>query len=131
MAEGATITRRTVWGTLAVVAMGATGLAAVTLLDDWLGDWGAALWVVAAFLSPFLAGIAWGPGAAGRRAVAAGAVVGALVVLVPGIGYALVRDVDIAELRLPLLWAVFTPLAAAQGAMALPVGGRTRRRRTD
>ena len=108
--------------------MGAAGVAVVTLLDDWIGDWGAFLWLIAGFASPFFAGIAWGAGATGRRAVVVGAAVGAAVALVPGLGYALVRDLDITELRLPLLWAVFTPLAMAQGAIALPVGGSARRR---
>ena len=108
--------------------MGAAGVTVVSLLDDWIGDWGAFLWLIAGFAGPFFAGIAWGAGATGRRAVAVGAAVGALVVLGPGLGYALVRDPDAAGLRLPLLWAVFTPLAMAQGAMALPVGGSARRR---
>ena len=107
--------------------MGAVGVAAISLLDDWVGDWGAMLWVAGAFFWPFVAGIAWGAGATGRRAAVVGGAVGAFVVLVPGIGYALVRDLDLAALRLPLLWAVFTPLAVAQGAIALPVGGRARR----
>ncbi len=124
--EGATITKRTVWGTLGVVAMGAAGVASLSLLDDWVGDWGASLWLVGAFMGPFLTGIALG--ATGRRAVAGGAAAGALVVLAPSILYALVSDADIAGLRLPLLWAVFTPLAMAQGAIALPVGGSARRR---
>ena len=126
--EGATITKRTLWGTLGVVAMGAAGVASLSLLDEWVGDWGASLWLVGAFMMPFLTGIAWGGGATGRRAVAAGAAVGALVVLAPGLGYALVRGPDLAELRLPLLWAVFTPLAMAQGAITLPIGGSARRR---
>ena len=125
---GATITKRTVWGTLAVAAMGAAGIAVVSLLDDWLGDWGAPLWLVGAFVGPFFVGIAWGAGARGRRAAVVGAAVGALVVLAPGLGYALVRDVGLAELRPPVLWAVFTPLAMAQGALALPVGASARRR---
>ena len=128
MSKGATITKRTVWGTLGVVAMGAAGVVVVSLLDDWVGDWGAVVWLVGAFVGPFFAGIAWGAGARGRRAVAAGAAVGALVVLAPGLGFALAGDANLAEHRLPLLWAVFTPLAMAQGAIALPVGGSARRR---
>ena len=128
MSKGATITKRTVWGTLGVVAMGAAGVVVVSLLDDWVGDWGAVVWLVGAFVGPFFTGIAWGAGARGRRAVVVGAAVGALVVLAPGLGYALAGDADLAELRLPLLWAVFTPLAMAQGAIALPVGGSARRR---
>ena len=124
----ASVLRRTVWGTIAVVAMGAAGVAALSLLDDWVGDWGAFLWLIAGFVGPFAAGIAWGAGARGRRAVVVGAAAGALVVLGPGLGYALASDADFAELRLPLLWAVFTPLAMAQGAIALPVGGSARRR---
>ena len=108
--------------------MGAAGVVVVSLLDDWIGDWGAFLWLLAAFALPFAAGIAWGAGATGRRGVAGGAVAGALVVLAPGLGYALVGDADLTELRLPLLWAVFTPLAMAQGAITLPVGGSARRR---
>ena len=108
--------------------MGAAGIAVVSLLDDWIGDWGALLWLIAAFAMPFFAGIAWGAGATGRRAVVAGAAAGAAVALVPGLAYALIRDPDITALRLPLLWAMFTPLAMAQGAMALPVGGSARRR---
>ncbi len=124
----ASVLKRTVWGTLGVVAMGAAGVASLSLLDDWVGDWGASLWLIGAFMVPFLTGIAWGAGAVGRRAVAAGAAVGALVVLAPGLGYALVRGPDLPGLSLPLLWAVFTPLAMAQGAITLPIGGSARRR---
>ncbi len=124
---GATITKRTAWGTVGAGTMAAASVAVLSLLDDWVGDWGALVWILAAFLVPFVAGIAWGAGASGRRAVVAGAAVGALVVLAPGLGYVLVSDPDFAGLRLPLLWAVFTPLAMAQGAIALPVGGSARR----
>ncbi len=122
------ITRRTAWGTLEVIVMSAAAVVVVSLLDDWTGDWVAFLWLLAAFAVPFASGIAWGAGATGRRAVVGGAVVGALVVLAPGLGYALAGDADLSELRLPLLWAVFTPLAMAQGAIALPVGGSARHR---
>ena len=120
--------KRKAWGTLGVVAMAAAAVVVLSLLDDWVGDWGALFWIIAGFMVPFAAGLAWGAGAAGRRAVAVGAAVGALVVLGPGIGYALVSDADLAALRLPLLWAVFTPLAMAQGAIGLPVGASGRRR---
>ena len=114
---------RTKWGTLATVAMTGLGIAVVPMLDDWVGDWGALLWICTAFLVPFIAGIAWGRGGLGRRGAAAGAVIGAAVVLGPGLGYPGSGGPE------PLLWALFAPLAMAQGAIALPVGALARKPR--
>ena len=120
------LTKRTVWGSLAVLAMTAAGIVSIDVLDDWVGDWGTPLWIASGFFFPFVAGIAWGAGGLGVRGRLAGAVGGAAVVLAPSVGYALVEGPDLAELRLPLLWALFTPLAMAQGAIALPVGASAR-----
>ena len=122
---------QSVWGTAGVATMAAAAVLVVSLLDEWVGDWGAPLWIAAAFVFPYFTGIAWGSEGLGRRGAIVGAAVGALVVLGPGIGYTLVRETDLAALGLPLLWAVFTPLAMAQGAIALPVGASVRRRAPD
>lgn len=122
------MTPRILWGTLTVAAMVAAALVALEILTDWVGDVGAPLWICAGFFFPFMAGIAvgpWGGTAAGRGA---GGVIGAAFVLVPGAIYVLVQDPDVAEMRLPLLWAVLTPLAAVQGAIGMPVGASARRR---
>ena len=119
---------RSVWGTVGVVVMAAAAVLVVSLLDEWVGDWGAALWIAAAFMVPYLTGIAWGSGGHGKRGAVVGAAVRALVVVGPGMGYTLVREADPAALNLPLLWTVFTPLAMAQGAIALPVGVSVRKR---
>ena len=77
---------------------------------------------------PFVTGLALGRSGVGRRGRVIGAAIGAAVALVPSIGYAFTAAPDIGELRLPLLWAVFGPLAAVQGAIALPVGTSARSR---
>jgi hypothetical protein len=116
------------WGTLTVAAMVAAALVALDILTDWVGDYGAPLWISAGFFFPFIAGIAIGPWAGTPAGRAAGAVIGAAFVLVPGAIYVLVQDPDLSAMRLPLLWAVLTPLAAAQGAIGIPVAARARRR---
>ena len=122
------MTKNTVWGSLLVLAMAGAGVVSLDIMNDWVGDWGALLWICGAFFFPFVAGLALGRAGVGRRGRAIGAVIGAAVVLVPSIGYAVTAAPDVAELRLPLLWAVFGPLAAVQGAIALPVGTSARSR---
>ena len=122
---------RRVWGTAGVAVMAAVGVLVISLVDAWVGDWAALLWLAAAFVFPYFAGIAWGSAGLGRRGAIVGAAAGALVVLGPGIGYALVREMDPIALGLPLLWTAFTLLAMAQGAIALPVGASVRRRADD
>ncbi len=122
---------RIIGGSALVAVMTAAAAVSLTVMDDWIGDWGAALWVCSGFFFPFMAGIAWGPGGGSAKGRVVGALLGALVVLAPGIGYALARDPDLAELRLPLLWSVFAPLAMAQGAITLPVGASARKRRAS
>jgi len=108
--------------------MGALAVGSITILDEWVSDVGALVWILGAFWFPFLAGLALGsPRAKGPSGRAIGAAIGASVVLVPTIGYALVGRPDLAELQLPLLWALFTPLAMAQGAMAIPVAANDKK----
>ena len=113
-------------GSVAVVAMGALAVGSLGILNDWVGDLGAFLWVCAGFFIPFVTGIALGNRAMGASGRAMGAVIGAVIVLLPTIGYALIQKPDLAELQLPLLWATFTPLALAQGAIAIPVAAKRR-----
>lgn len=101
--------------------MGALAVGSITILDEWVSDVGALVWILGAFWFPFIAGLALGPRAKGTSGRAIGAAIGASVVLIPTIGYVLVARPDLAELQLPLLWTLFTPLAMAQGAMAIPV----------
>jgi len=122
------MTPRVIWGTVTVAAMVAAAVVALDLLADWVGDVGAPLWISAGFFFPFIAGIAvgpWGNSPAGR---AVGAVVGAGVVLLPSVVYVLAQEPDLSVMRLPLLLAVFTPLAGMQGAIGMPVGASARRR---
>ena len=123
------VSSRTVWGTLTVVTMAAVGVPVISILAEWVSDWGALLWICAAFFFPFITGVAWGPGGLGKRGRVAGALIGGALALAPGLGYAAIRDVDLTALRLPLLWALFTPLAMAQGTISLPVGAGARRRK--
>ncbi|MEX2599632.1 MAG: hypothetical protein WD533_08260 [Dehalococcoidia bacterium] len=115
----------------AVIAMGVATVAAGSLLDQWIGDFGALLWICACFFIPFITGIAWGSAGLGNRGRIAGALIGGGVALLPGALYtAAGGSLSGAEaLNLPLLWAVFTPLGMAQGAIALPVGATARKRR--
>ena len=124
--EQTLVSKRTLWGTLGVLAMIGLGAPAIDILNDWVGDWGTPFWIGCGFFVPFLAGVVWGAKGYSTPGRVAGAVVGAAVVLVPAFIYVLVSDPDLAETRLPLLWALFTPLAMAQGALGLPVGASTR-----
>ena len=124
---GSRVTRRQLVGSVGVLGMGALAVGSAKVLDGWIGDWGALLWIAAAFFVPYLVGIALGPRGAGTQGRLIGALTGALVVAVPTLGYALVQQPDLAELELPLLWALFTPLSLAQGAIAMPVGATVRR----
>jgi hypothetical protein len=107
---------------MTVLAMGS-----VKVLNEWVGDLAAMLWVTAGFLAPYLIGIGLRQRAAGTQGRLIGALMGALIVLVPTVSYALVAQPDLAEMQMPLLWALFTPLALVQGAIALPVGSTVRK----
>ena len=120
------LNKRTVWGTLGVLAMIGLGAVVIDILNEWVGDWGTPFWIGCGFFIPFLGGLVWGAKGDSTPGRLAGAAVGAAVVLVPAIVYIVVSNPDLGETRLPLLWALFTPLAMAQGAMGLPVGASTR-----
>ena len=107
--------------------MGALALVAIDGLNDWIGDVGALLWISAGYFFPFLSGIAVGPAASGLPGRIAGALVGALVVVAPIVGYLLVKDQRAFAISVPL---TFIPLALAQGAIAMPVGVAVRSRRS-
>jgi hypothetical protein len=102
-------------GTAGVVAMLAAGYVAIDIFIGWVGNWHGPLWMVGAWVLPFFTALAIGPRAAGRWSPALGA------------GVALAPP-DISGERLALLWAVFIPLTAAQGALGFPVGARVRAR---
>ena len=123
-------TNRTLLGAALTMAMAALAVGALGILDDWVGDLGGLLWIAAGFWWSFAVGIAWGPGGNGMTGRIVGGIIGAAVVLVPSVGYAIVEQPDLAELRLPLLWALFTPLAFVQGLLSLPVGARVRSSRS-
>jgi len=119
-----TPTQRQALGTLGAIAMGALAVGSLTILDDWVGSIVAMFWILGGFWFPFLSGLVLGPRAKRPSGRAIGAAIGAVVVLLPSLSYVLIASPDIAELRLPLLWALFVPLALAQGAMAIPVAAR-------
>jgi hypothetical protein len=126
------LTKRTrvLLGALLTTAMAVAAFVSLDIMDGWIGDWAGPVWVIGAFVFPFTCGLVWGASAQGTPGRVAGAIIGAAMVLLPGIGYALLRDADLSELKLPLLWAIFTPLAMIQGAMSLPVGALGRKRRS-
>ncbi len=124
---GFTITRRQLLGSVGVLAMTALAAGSAKVLDEWIGDLGAMLWITCAFLIPYLIGIGLRQRAAGTQGRLIGALVGAATVVLPTVGYALVTQPDLAEIQLPLLWALFTPLSLAQGAIAMPVGATVRK----
>lgn len=107
--------------------MAALAVGSANVLDEWIGDLGALLWIAGAFFIPYLTGIALRQRAAGNQGRVVGALVGAGTVVLPTVGYALVTQPDLAEIQLPLLWALFTPLSLAQGAIAMPVGATVRK----
>lgn len=125
------LTKRTLLSTTITFAMTALAVGSIDLLNDWIGDLGAMLWIASGFFWPFAAGVAWGIGGNNRNGRIVGGFIGTAVVLLPGIGYSIVKSPDLAELQLPLLWALFTPLAFAQGMITLPVGARVRNRPKD
>ena len=115
------------------VATGAVAAIAAFELDDWLGDWVGSLWLLGPFAAAFIAGIAWGGGATGKRGAILGAVVGAAVVLVPSGGYLLYveavgRDLgaEVSDLDLPRLWLAFFPVAMVFGSLGAPMGSAVR-----
>ena len=108
------MTRNTIWGSLLVLAMAGAGVVSLDIMNDWVGDWGALLWICGAFFFPFVTGLALGRSGVGRRGRAIGAVIGAAVVLVPSIGYAVAAAPDIAELRFaPAVGRVRAPRSRA------------------
>jgi hypothetical protein len=107
---------------MAVMAVGT-----VQALDAWIGDLGAMLWLAGAFFIPYLAGIALGQRAGGGQGRLIGALVGGTTVVLPTAGYVLVVRPDLVEIQMALIWALFTPLALAQGAIAIQVGSTVRK----
>ncbi len=124
------MTKRNIWATAAVAVMTATGFISVSALNDWVGDWGAVLWIACSYGIPFVSGAAWGARANSRMGAIAGAALGVVLVMAPTLGYVIVSEPDIMEAGLPMVWGVFTPLAAVHGLIAMRVGGTARRRRT-
>lgn len=129
-----------------VLTLGMTLAALFSLrdLDRVGGDWTGLLWVSGAYFFPFLAGIALGTRWRGRAGAAAGALMGALIAAVPTL-ILWAADADIAtrtSAMAPVLpgapgadaivvytriLLIFAPVAAVQGAIALPTGARARR----
>ena len=109
---------------MVALAMGGLAIVAIMTLDDWLGDWVGPVWLLSPFLAAFIAEMALGQRATGRRGIAIGVVIGVGVVALPSAGYVLAQastgnDVAnvIAELELGRLWAVFLPLGALEGGL--------------
>jgi hypothetical protein len=121
------VTRRQLLGSVGVLGMAALAAGSAKVLDEWIGDLGAMLWIAGAFFIPYLTGIALRQRGAGNQGRMIGALVGAATVVLPTVGYALVIQPDLAEIQMPLLWSLFTPLSLAQGAIAMPVGATVRR----
>jgi hypothetical protein len=115
-------------GTAGVVAMLAAGYVAIDIFIGWVGNWHGPLWMVGAWVLPFFTALAIGPRAAGRWSPALGAGVALAEVIVPLALMVALAPPDISGERLALLWAVFIPLTAAQGALGFPVGARVRAR---
>lgn len=133
-----------------VLTLGMTvaSLFALRDLDRVGGDWTGLLWVSGAYFLPFLSGIALGPRWRGRAGVAMGALLGALIAAVPTL-ILWATDAGIAtsaSFMSPVLSGapgpaagtvygrvllVFVPLAAVQGAIAVPTGARARRERRE
>jgi hypothetical protein len=109
--------------------MAVLAVATVQALDSWIGDIGAMLWLVGAFFIPYLIGIALRQRAGGVQGRLIGALVGGATVVLPTTGYVLVMQPDLAEVQMSLIWALFIPLAFAQGALAIHVGGTVRKSR--
>ena len=42
------MTRNTIWGSLLVLAMAGAGVVSLDIMNDWVGDWGALLWICGA-----------------------------------------------------------------------------------
>ena len=62
----------TVWGSLLVLAMAGAGVVSLDIMNEWVGDWAAMLWICGAFFFPFVAGWRWGePELAGAGAQSA------------------------------------------------------------
>lgn len=125
---GLSITGRQWLGTGGVIILTGLAVAAMGVADAWVGDLVAMLWMVGTFLTPWLVGIALVQHGSGLQGRLIGAATSASVVLIPSVTYAIIQQPDFAEIELPLLWATFTPLSLALGAIATPVGARVRRR---
>ncbi|MBM3939985.1 MAG: hypothetical protein FJ318_03640 [SAR202 cluster bacterium] len=123
-----TITRWQTAGTAIVLAMTAASIAVVRWLEAWVGTWLGPFWVACCFLTPFLAGLALGGRVAGLRGRVLGAGIGVLTAGGPMAAYAAVGG-DTAAFPQAALALVFVPLAAAQGSIAMPVGGAALSRR--
>ena len=120
--------KKHITSTIVVAAMAASAVGALSVLEDWLGDWLGPVWVLSGFFVPFVLGIALGGIHLGRGWAAAGALAGGAVVGVPAALYFAINDRDLSAFNLPLLWGTFVPLAMASGAISMPVGVTARRR---
>jgi hypothetical protein len=114
---------------LLVLATAGVAVMAAGVVDDWLGDWLAMLWLVGPFTGAFFAGMLAGPIVHGVRSVAAGVLIGMAIVVLPSVGFLLTSvsggqeaSAVIADYHLWRLWFFFTPLGAIQGALFLPLG---------
>ena len=122
------IRRQQLVGSVGTLALTGLAIGAMGLIDEWLGDVVALLWLVGVFLFPWLAGMGLRQRAAGLQGRIGGAFVSALVVAIPMVATLLIQDPDLDAIQLPLLLALFVPLSLALGAIAMPVGGTVLRR---
>ncbi len=107
-----------------VLATAGMAVMAAGVVDDWLGDWVAMLWLVGPFIGAFFAGMTAGPIGHGAWSVVVGAVIGMAIVVLPSVGFLLASvgggqeaSAVIADHDLWRLWGFFTPLGAMQGAL--------------
>ena len=112
-----------------VLATAGVGAIAAGVVNDWIGDWVGALWLIGPFTGSFFAGMGAGPVLHGARSVMVGAVVGMAIVVLPSVGFLLASvgsgqeaSAVIADHDLWRLWGFFTPLGAVQGALFWPLG---------
>jgi hypothetical protein len=102
---------------------------ATRVVNDWLGDWIALLWLSGPFTGSFFAGMGAGPVVRGAWSVSVGAAVGMAIVVLPSVGFLLASvssgqeaSAVIAAHDLWRLWGYFTPLGAVQGALFWSLG---------
>ena len=122
------MTRRRAASVVVVVLMGAATFVVLDNALPWAGDWVGPVWVLGGFFVPFVAGISVGRAASGTPGTLAGALLGAVVVVLPGLVYLNTGERGYAEHDMWIFYAAFIPLAMTEGAITMPVGVAARLR---